>query len=272
MRILMVGDVVGSGGRRTVKKVLPRLRHVLDLDFVILQGENLAGGFGLTVETVYEMIEAGADIITTGNHVWDKQDVLRKLDDPQFPVLRPLNYPAANPGRGASSDGPVAVVNLIGRVWVGEFDSPFAAIDDLLAGGWGRGKPIAVDLHAEATSEKIAMGWHLDGRASVVFGTHTHIPTADARVLEHGTAFISDVGMTGPYDGVLGRRKDRVLSYLTTSMPTHFEVSHGDARLCGVLAAVDPQTGRAESVERVEVRAQADAPTDEDEQNDRRDE
>lgn len=253
MRILMVGDVVGSGGRRTVKKVLPRLRHDLDLDFVILQGENLAGGFGLTVETVYEMIEAGADIITTGNHVWDKQDVLRKLDDPQFPVLRPLNYPAANPGRGASSDGPVAVVNLIGRVWVGEFDSPFAAIDDLLAGGWGRGKPIAVDLHAEATSEKIAMGWHLDGRVAVLAGTHTHVATADCRILPGGTAYVTDLGMVGGMDSVIGMHTEEALGRFLTGVGRRFRpVESGPMRFNSVMIEIDDETGRAVAIERVD--------------------
>ncbi len=253
MRILMVGDVVGSGGRRTVKKVLPKLRNDLNLDFVILQGENLAGGFGLTIETVYEMIEAGADIITSGNHVWDKRDVLRKLDDPQFPVLRPLNYPPSNPGRGASSDGPVAVVNLIGRVWVGEFDSPFAAVDDLLAGGWGKGKPIVVDLHAEATSEKVAMGWHLDGRVSVLAGTHTHVATADCRILPGGTAYVTDLGMVGGMDSVIGMHTEEALERFLTGVGRRFRpVESGPMRFNSVMIEIDDETLRAVAIERVD--------------------
>ncbi len=253
MRILMVGDVVGSGGRRTVKKVLPKLRHDLELDYVVLQGENLAGGFGLTVETVYEMLEAGVDMITSGNHVWDKRDIVSKLDDPKFPVLRPLNYPPANPGRGASADGPVAVVNLIGRVWVGEFDSPFAAIDDLLAGAWGRGKPIVVDLHAEATSEKIAMGWHLDGRVTAVVGTHTHVATADCRILPEGTAYVTDLGMVGGTNSVIGMHTEEALERFLTGVGRRFRpVESGPMRFNSVMIETDDATGRAVSIERVD--------------------
>lgn len=249
----MVGDVVGSGGRRTVKKILPGLRQELGLDFVVLQGENLAGGFGLTTETVYEMIEAGTDIITSGNHIWDKRDIVRKLDDPTFPVLRPLNYPPVNPGRGASSDGPVAVVNLIGRVWVGEFDSPFAAIDDLLAGGWGKNKPILVDLHAEATSEKIAMGWHLDGRVSAVVGTHTHVATADCRILPGGTAYVTDLGMVGGTESVIGMHVEEALERFLTGVGRRFKpVETGPMRFNSVMIEIDDSTGSAVSIERVD--------------------
>lgn len=249
----MIGDVVGSGGRRTVKKLLPRLRHELELDYVVLQGENLAGGFGLTVETVYEMIEAGVNIITTGNHVWDKRDVLRKLDDPQFPVLRPLNYPAGNPGRGADSNGRVAVANLIGRVWLGEFDSPFSAIDDLLSGGWGRGKPRVVDLHAEATSEKIAMGWHLDGRVTALVGTHTHVATADCRILPGGTAYVTDLGMVGGTESVIGMHTEEALERFLKSVGRRFRpVESGPMRFNSVMIETDDETGHAISIERVD--------------------
>ncbi len=253
MRILMVGDVVGSGGRRTVKKILPRLRHELGIDFVVLQGENLAGGFGLTLETVYEMIEAGADVITTGNHVWDKKDAVRKLDDPTFPVLRPLNYPAANPGRGASADRAAAVVNLIGRVWVGEFDSPFSAIDDLLAGGWAKDRPILVDMHAEASSEKIAMGWHLDGRVAALVGTHTHVATADCRILPGGTAYVTDLGMVGGTESVIGMHVEEALDRFLTGVGRRFRpVESGPMRFNSVLIEIDDSTRRAVSIERVD--------------------
>ncbi len=253
MRILMVGDVVGSGGRRTVKKLLPRLRHELGIDFVVLQGENLAGGFGITLETAYEMIEAGADVITSGNHVWDKRDIVRKLDDPAFPVLRPLNYPPSNAGRGASSDGQVAVVNLIGRVWVGEFDSPFAAIDDLLAGGWASDKPIVVDLHAEATSEKVAMGWHLDGRVAAVVGTHTHVATADCMILPGGTAYVTDLGMVGGMHSVIGMHVEEALERFLTGVGRRFRpVESGPMRFNSVLIETDDSTGMATAIERVD--------------------
>jgi metallophosphoesterase (TIGR00282 family) len=249
----MVGDVVGSGGRRAVKKLLPKLRHDLRIDFVTLQGENLAGGFGLTLETVYEMLEAGVDVITSGNHVWDKRDIFEKLDDPQFPVLRPLNYPPVNPGRGCWDAGPVAVVNLIGRVWVGEFDSPFTVVDELLAGGWGKGKPIVVDLHAEATSEKMAMGWHLDGRVSALVGTHTHVATADCRVLPGGTAYVTDLGMTGAMDSVIGMHIEEAMERFLTGINRRFRpVETGRMRFNSVLIETDDATHRAVSIERVD--------------------
>lgn len=249
----MIGDVVGSGGRRTVKKLLPKLRHDLGLDFVTLQGENIAGGFGLTIESTYEMLEAGADIITTGNHVWDKKEIIGKLDDPQFPVLRPLNYPAMNPGRGADDSGKAAVVSLIGRVWVGEFDSPFAAVDDLLAGGFGKGKPKLVDFHAEATSEKIALGWHLDGRVSAVVGTHTHVATADCRILPGGAAYVTDLGMVGGMDSVIGMRSEEALDRFLTGINKRFvPVERGPMRFNSVLIEIDDNTNRAISIERVD--------------------
>ncbi len=253
MRILMVGDVVGSGGRRTVKKVLPRLRRELEIDFVVLQGENLAGGFGITLETVYEMVEAGADIITSGNHIWDKRDITKSLDDPGFPVLRPLNYPPVNPGRGASKDGPVAVVNLIGRVWVGEFDSPFAAVDELLAGGWASDRPILVDLHAEATSEKVAMGWHLDGRVAAVVGTHTHVATADCTILPGGTAYVTDLGMVGGTQSVIGMHVEEALDRFLTGVGRRFRpVESGPMRFNSVLIDIDEDTRKAVAIERVD--------------------
>lgn len=249
----MIGDAVGSGGRRTVKKVLPKLRHDLGLDFVTLQGENLAGGFGLTLETTYEMLEAGVDLITTGNHVWDKKEIIPKLDDPQFPVLRPLNYPPSNPGRGADESQKAAVVSLIGRVWVGEFDSPFATIDELLAGGFGKGKPLLVDFHAEATSEKVALGWHLEGRVSAVVGTHTHVATADCRVLPGGTAYVTDLGMVGAMDSVIGMEADAALERFLTGVNKRFKpVDRGPMRFNSVLIETDDNTNKAISIERVD--------------------
>lgn len=254
MRILMIGDVVGSGGRRAVGDLLRGLKTELDIDFVTLQGENLAAGIGLTVDTVIEMVEAGVNVITTGNHVWDKRDFIDHLDDPHLPVLRPLNYPPGTPGRGAADDsGPVAVISLIGRVWLGEFDSPFAVVDDLLAGGFGQGKPVVVDFHAEATSEKAALAWHLDGRVAAVVGTHTHVPTADCKVLPGGTGFVSDLGMVGAVDSILGVEIDGSLKRFLTGYRQRMQpVRRGLMNFNSVCVDIDDTTGLASSIERVD--------------------
>jgi metallophosphoesterase (TIGR00282 family) len=250
----MIGDVVGSGGRKAVTKLLRDLRSELSIEFVTLQGENLAAGIGLTVDTVAEMTEAGADVITTGNHVWDKREFIDHLDDPYLPVLRPLNYPLGSPGRGATDDsGPIAVINLIGRVWVGEFDSPFAIVDDLLAGGFGQRKPIVVDFHAEATSEKGALAWHLDGRVAAVVGTHTHVPTSDCKVLPDGTGFVTDLGMVGAVDSILGVEVEGSLNRFLTSRRQRMQpVRSGLINFNSVLIDIDPATGLANSVKRVD--------------------
>ncbi len=249
----MVGDVIGRGGRNALCGLLPGLRDELNIDFVTAQGENLAGGFGLTRNTVADLLDSGVDVVTTGNHVWDKREFVEDLDDPSLPVLRPMNYPAIAPGRGCIDMGRVAVVNLIGRVFVGEFDSPFAVIDELLASGWGKGKPLIVDFHAEATSEKSALGWHLDGRASAVCGTHTHVPTADCRVLPGGTAFVSDLGMVGSPDSVIGMQVDDVLARFLTGVPKRMSpVASGPMNFNSVLIDVDDETSRAVGISRVD--------------------
>ena len=253
MRILMVGDVIGRGGRNALCGLLPGLRDELNIDFVTAQGENLAGGFGLTRNTVADLLDSGVDVVTTGNHVWDKREFVEDLDDPSLPVLRPMNYPAIAPGRGCIDMGRVAVVNLIGRVFVGEFDSPFAVIDELLASGWGKGKPLIVDFHAEATSEKSALGWHLDGRASAVCGTHTHVPTADCRVLPGGTAFVSDLGMVGSPHSVIGMQVDDVLARFLTGVPKRMSpVASGPMNFNSVLIDVDDETSKAVGISRVD--------------------
>ena len=249
----MVGDVIGRGGRNALCGLLPGLRDELKIDFVTAQGENLAGGFGLTRNTVADLLDSGVDVVTTGNHVWDRREFIEELDDTSLPVLRPMNYPAIAPGRGCVDMGPVAVVNLIGRVFVGEFDSPFSAVDDLLASGWGRGKPLLVDFHAEATSEKVALAWHLDGRASAVCGTHTHVPTADNRVLPGGTAYVSDLGMVGSPDSVIGMQVDDVLKRFLTGVPTRMRpVEKGPINFNSVLIEVDDETSKAVAVSRVD--------------------
>ena len=250
----MVGDVVGRSGRRTVTKLVPELKRELALDLVVIQGENIAGGFGLTRETVGELLDAGANVITAGNHVWARNEFLPHLDDESLPVLRPANYPASTRGRGVIDLGRVAVVNLIGRLFVGDAESPFAAADRVLE-GLGAGKTILVDFHAEATSEKQAMGWHLDGRVAAVVGTHTHVPTADARVLPRGTAYVSDVGMVGAADSVIGMRTREALQRFLSPVPTRLKVENaGPMIFNSVMIETDDATGLAVSIDRVDRR------------------
>jgi len=261
MRILFVGDVVGSPGRRIVRSRLKALKRELGADLTIVNGENAAGGAGLTTSTAEELFAAGAEVITTGNHVWDKRDVLGLLErEPR--VLRPANYPAGSPGRGVtvvtSAGVKVAVVNLMGRVFMPLTDDPFAAADRLLTELRDETRVVIVDFHAEATSEKSAFAWYLDGRASAVLGTHTHVATADARVLPGGTAFISDVGMTGPFDSVIGVKKDQAIERFRTSRSIPYETAEGDVRLAGVILDVDPHSGRATAIARVDL-AESDA-------------
>jgi hypothetical protein len=201
LQILSIGDVIGKPGREAINQLLPGLRREYQVDFVILNGENAAGGVGLTQATAHELLSAGVDVLTSGNHIWAQKDIIPCLDT-DMPVIRPLNYPPGVPGRGYIVRGDVAVVNLIGRTYIGSYDCPFRAMDALLE-RLGQ-KIIIVDFHAEATSEKVALGWYLDGRISAVLGTHTHVGTTDARILPHGTAYVTDIGMTGPLDSVIG--------------------------------------------------------------------
>jgi len=258
MRILFVGDVVGSPGRRILKSVLPRLRGELCPDLVVVNGENAAGGNGLTPATADEIFRAGSDVVTSGNHIWDRKEIHPYLDRHER-LLRPANYPDPAPGGGVcvleAHDGtPTAVVNLMGRVFLAALDDPFRAADAILRELRDRARVILVDFHAEATSEKVAFGWHLDGRVAAVVGTHTHVPTADERVLPRGTAFITDVGMTGPYDSVIGVDKSLVLDRFLSQRPARFTPATGDVRLASVVIEVSPRTGLAESIRRLEVR------------------
>lgn len=251
-RVLFVGDVVGRPGRDAVQAILPRLREELRVDLAIVNGENAAGGAGLTAALAEELRAAGADVVTNGNHVWDQRAFLAEIDRLDR-CIRPLNLPPGNPGRGwVVADG-VLVVNAIGRVFMAAYDDPFRALDALLAElGESAPRVRILDWHAEATSEKVAMGWHLDGRFSAVVGSHTHVPTADARVLPGGTAFVSDTGMVGPRDSVLGVRPDIILERFRTMIPKRFEVADGPAVFNSVLVDVDEATGRARSIERVD--------------------
>ena len=255
MRILFIGDVVGRSGRTIVYERLPKLVRDWKLDCVVINGENAAGGFGIT-ETIYrELIEAGADAVTLGNHAWDQKEALVFIERAPR-LVRPINYPSGTPGRGAAmieakNGARVLIVNAMGRVFMDPLDDPFAAIDrELLACPLQRNADaIVVDFHGEATSEKQAMGIFCDGRASLVVGTHTHVPTADLRVLPGGTAYMSDVGMTGDFDSVIGMAKDEPLQRFTRRVAAaRFEPANGPATLCGVAVETDPATGLASRV------------------------
>ena len=253
LAILFVADVVGHPGRDAVKAVLPALKKELQPDLTIVNGENVAGGFGLTTKLVAELRQAGADVITTGNHVFAQKDFVNDLPTLER-VLRPANYPPGAPGRGAcvveAAGERVLVMNLMGRIFTADgLDDPFRAADGILADHPGI-KVVFCDMHAEATSEKTAMGWHLDGRASAVVGTHTHIPTADARVLPGGTAYVTDVGMVGPRDGCIGMDKDVVLQRFLTGVPNRFAVAPGPVTFNSVLVTIRASTGRATTIQR----------------------
>ena len=258
INILCVGDVVGRPGRMVLSDHLPQFIEEHEVQCVICNAENAAGGSGLTPQIFKKLLRYGVDAVTLGDHVFRKREIIQTLEQSDR-IVRPANLLTPAAGKRwtvvetKDQRHRVGVMCALGQMFMGVWNSPWPAIDRALAEMPDDVKVRVVDFHADATSEKIAMGWYLNGKVSAVFGTHTHVPTADARVLDGGTAFISDVGMTGPYDGVLGRRKDRVLSALTTGMPARFEVSTGDPRMCGVLVAVDPDTGRAESIQRIEV-------------------
>jgi metallophosphoesterase (TIGR00282 family) len=257
LRILAIGDVVGRPGRHAVREIVPRLRRESGIGFVVANAENCAGGAGVTLETAREILDAGVDVLTTGDHFFDQKE-FRDLvaDEPR--ALRPANWSHHAPGRGHGifkTEGGVSVgvVNLIGRVFMNPFDNPFDCADDAIAELRREVDVVIVDLHAEATSEKIAMGWYLDRRVSLLFGTHTHVQTADERVLPGGTAYITDLGMTGPHESVLGREIAPVLTKMRTGTPAKFGVGRGDVRLKGVIATVEAETGRATGIERVDV-------------------
>jgi hypothetical protein len=255
MKILFIGDIFAKPGRELVRRALPAILEQRDIDFVIANVENSAAGFGVTGDIAEVILSCGVDVMTSGNHVWDKKEVLDYV--PRQPrLLRPANFPAGVPGRGAylgttRSGEPVGVVNVMGRVFMAPLDDPFAVVLKEIEALRAETRVILVDLHAEATSEKIAMGWHLDGRATAVVGTHTHVQTADERVLPNGTAYITDVGMTGPQDSIIGIEIAPALNRFVTGLPAKFEVAAGNPRLHAVVITADAATGRASAIERL---------------------
>ncbi len=255
MNILFIGDIVGRSGREALERLLGRLVDRHQVDLVVANGENAAGGFGLTSDIVREMTAQGVDVITSGNHIWDKREVYDFLDT-QPCLLRPANYPPGPPGRGAGvfstpAGVKVGVINLEGRVFMNNLECPFRAADLLVEELRKQTPVILVDFHAEATSEKVALGCYLDGRVSAVVGTHTHVQTADERLLPGGTAYITDAGMTGALDAVIGIRKELAIERFLTQLPVRFEVAKKDPVLCGVLFSVDEKSGRATGVRRI---------------------
>jgi 2',3'-cyclic-nucleotide 2'-phosphodiesterase len=260
VNILFVGDVFGSAGRHIVREHLPHVLETNAVDLLVINGENAAGGFGITPSIAEELFDLGAHVITTGNHIWDKREIFEYMTVPADShvrgrrVLRPANYAVGTPGFGVyqgelPNGQPYAVMNLQCRVFMSSCDDPFRKADELLSKITA--KVILLDLHGEATSEKVALGWYLDGRITALLGTHTHIPTADERVLPNGTAYQTDVGMSGPYDSVIGVEKELVLARFLTGMPGKFEPAKGNPKMCAALISCDGATGRAHHIQRI---------------------
>ena len=251
MFVLAIGDVIGKPGRQAVGDLLPEIREQYNLDLVIANAENIAGGIGVTPGTAGELLDAGVDVLTSGNHVWAHKDIIPYLDS-EMPILRPLNYPPGVPGRGYTVSNKAMVVSLIGRTFINSFDCPFRAMDQLLAGPEKKPPVVIVDFHAEATSEKVAMGRYLDGRVSAVLGTHTHVGTIDTRILPQGTAYVTDIGMTGPVDSIIGDDPEAVLQRFLTILPHRLSVGKGKTEFNAILINVDDTTGKAISIERIQ--------------------
>ena len=253
--MLLIGDIVGKPGREIVKNVVPRYIEERGIDFVIANGENAAQGSGITESLFKEIVKSGVDVVTSGDHTWRRKEILPVLErDPR--LLRPLNYPPRCVGRGSGvyqsrSGAQIGVVTALGRIFMAPVDCPFRAIERALREIKTHTPVCFVEIHCEATSEKVAIGWRFDGEATCVFGTHTHVPTADERVLPNGTAYITDIGMTGPYDSVIGRDKHNVIYKFETSMHAPFDVPYGDVRLAGACVTLDTSTGKATAIERV---------------------
>jgi len=256
MNILFIGDVVGSPGREAVRKLLPELKKEYSLQFVIANAENAAGGSGITPKVAEELSNSGVSVLTSGDHIWKKREIFEIIDQEEH-ILRPINFPSGAPGRGfgafKTKEGfKIGIVNVNGRVFMEALECPFRTTLRAVEALSGQTNIIIVDIHAEATSEKVALGWYLDGKVSAVLGTHTHIQTADERILPQGTAYITDVGMSGPLDSVIGRRIEDVLERFLTSVPTRFEVAKDNIQLQGVVLDIDENTGKARSIVRIQ--------------------
>jgi hypothetical protein len=256
MKILFIGDIVGSPGREAIEKLVMPLKQELGIDFVIANAENASGGSGITSKVATELFASGVDVLTSGDHIWKKPEIFELINQEER-ILRPLNFPSGAPGSGAKvfkarNGTKVGVININGRVFMEALECPFKAALKAAQELSTETKIIIVDIHAEATSEKTALGWYLDGKVSAIFGTHTHIQTADEKILPQGTAYITDVGMTGPYDSVIGRRVEDVLTRFLSSIPVRFQVAEGNIQLHGALVEIDQVTGKARSILRIQ--------------------
>ena len=255
IKILAIGDIVGAPGRDICKELIPRFKNEKKIDFVIANGENMAGGSGITAKTAEEVFSAGVDVITSGDHIFKKKEIYSFLEK-NSRLLRPANFPVSSPGFGShiytiKDDIKIGVINLLGRVFMEPIDCPFRKVNDCISEIRKETNILCIDIHAEATSEKIALGWYVDGKVSAVWGTHTHVQTADECILQKGTAYITDLGMVGPHESVLGRDIDAVTQKFVSRMPAHFKVANGDVRICGVIVEIDIESGRAVSIKRV---------------------
>jgi metallophosphoesterase (TIGR00282 family) len=255
LKILFVGDIFGEPGRRALERLLPRMREEMAVDLVVANGENAAGGLGLTARLARELWGCGVDVITLGNHVWKKRDIIPVLDE-EDRLLRPANFPPGVAGHGhvivEAGGVRIGVVNLQGRIYMNELDDPFRCLDVLLSGPLAGADCVVVDMHAEASSEKQAMAWYMDGRVAAVVGTHTHVQTADEKILPGGTAYISDLGLTGPHRSVIGMDPAAAIKRFLTSQPMRFKVAKGDERLQGALVEIDPASGLGISIKRID--------------------
>ena len=256
MRILFIGDIVGEPGRKAVKELVPKITKREKINFIVANGENAAGGSGVTPALVDELLSYGVDVITSGDHIWKRKEIIDRITQ-DARILRPANYPREAPGFGSTvvqskAGVDVGVINIQVRVFMQAIEDPFRIVKSELDRIKNKARVIIVDVHAEATSEKIALGWLLDGLVSAVIGTHTHVQTADEKILPQGTAFLTDAGMTGPFDSVIGRNKEQILTRFMTQMPTRFEMAEGDIQLHGAIIDIDEKTGRANSIKRVQ--------------------
>lgn len=256
MNILFIGDIVGRPGREAVAKLLPGLKKEYGLQFIIANAENAAGGSGITAKVAEELFACGIDVLTSGDHIWKKREVFEFINQEER-LLRPLNFPSGTPGRGfgvfkARGGVKVGVINVNGRVFMEALECPFRTTLLAVEALSQETKVIIVDIHAEASSEKVALGWYLDGKASAILGTHTHIQTADEKILPQGSAYLTDTGMTGPYDSVIGRRTEDVLERFLTSVPVRFEVARENIQLAGAVLDIDEKTGKARSIVRIQ--------------------